>query len=158
MFADSITDGRCSTRDAKGIAQPNLDQRWGDVVIARLAERAKTDAAFRKAVAIASISGNRVLGCGNGPSAFCFGETEGYTAPMNTQLLEQARKLSIDEQLELIEVLWENIAADGGAPLTPAQKDELDRRVADLDAHPDDVVPWSEVKAEALSRIRRNGG
>ena len=70
MFADSITDGRCSTRDEKGIAQPNLDQRWGDVVIARLAERAKTDAAFRKAVAIASISGNRVLGRGNGPSAF----------------------------------------------------------------------------------------
>ena len=69
MFADSITDGRCSTRDAKGIAQPDLDQRWGDIVIARMAERAKTDSAFRKAVAIASISGNRVLGRGNGPSA-----------------------------------------------------------------------------------------
>ena len=62
---------------------------------------------------------------------------------MNTQILEQARKLSIDEQLELVEVLWENIAADGGAPLTSAQMDELDRRIADLQAHPDDVVPWS---------------
>jgi lysophospholipase L1-like esterase len=69
MFADSITDGRCSTRDAKGITQPDLDQRWGDIVIARMAERAKTDSAFRKAVVIASISGNRVLGRGNGPSA-----------------------------------------------------------------------------------------
>ena len=69
MFADSITDGRCSTRDAKGIAQPDLDQRWGDIVITRMAERAKADSAFRKAVAIASISGNRVLGRGNGPSA-----------------------------------------------------------------------------------------
>ena len=69
MFADSITDGRCSTRDAKGITQPDLDQRWGDIVIARMAERAKADSAFRKAVAIASISGNRVLGRGNGPSA-----------------------------------------------------------------------------------------
>ena len=67
LFADSITDGRCSTRDDKGIAQPNLDQRWGDVMAARLAARPKSE---HKAIAISSISGNRVLGRGNGPSAF----------------------------------------------------------------------------------------
>ena len=67
LFADSITDGRCSTRDDKGIAQPNLDQRWGDIVAARLAVRPKSE---HKAIAISSISGNRVLGRGNGPSAF----------------------------------------------------------------------------------------
>jgi lysophospholipase L1-like esterase len=69
LFADSITDGRCSTRDEKGIVRPNLDQRWGDAVIARLAQRAKKEPTFHKAIAIASISGNRVLGRGNGPSA-----------------------------------------------------------------------------------------
>ena len=69
LFADSITDGRCSTRDDKGIAQPNLDQRWGDVLAARLAQRARAEPAFHKAIAITSISGNRVLGRGNGPSA-----------------------------------------------------------------------------------------
>jgi lysophospholipase L1-like esterase len=67
LFADSITDGRCSTRDAKGIVQPNLDQRWGDIMAARLAARPKSE---HKAIAISSISGNRVLGRGNGPSAF----------------------------------------------------------------------------------------
>jgi lysophospholipase L1-like esterase len=67
LFADSITDGRCSTRDAKGIVQPNLDLRWGDIMAARLAERPKSE---HKAIAISSISGNRVLGRGNGPSAF----------------------------------------------------------------------------------------
>ncbi len=67
LFADSITDGRCSTRDDKGLAQPNLDQRWGDVMAARLAARPKSE---HKAIAISSISGNRVLGRGNGPSAF----------------------------------------------------------------------------------------
>ena len=66
LFADSITDGRCSTRDDQGIVQPNLDQRWGDVLATRLAARPKRE---QKAIAIAAISGNRVLGRGNGPSA-----------------------------------------------------------------------------------------
>ncbi len=67
LFADSITDGRCSTRDDKGIVQPNLDQRWGDIMATRLAAQPKSE---HKAIAISSISGNRVLGRGNGPSAF----------------------------------------------------------------------------------------
>ena len=66
LFADSITDGRCSTRDDKGIVQPNLDQRWGDVLATRLVARPKRE---QKAIAIAAISGNRVLARGNGPSA-----------------------------------------------------------------------------------------
>lgn len=68
LFADSITDGRCSTH-VNGKAQPDLDQRWGDIMAVRLATRAKADRSFHKAVAIASIAGNRVLGRGNGPSA-----------------------------------------------------------------------------------------
>jgi len=39
-------------------------------------------------------------------------------------------------------------------PLTDAQREELERRVADDDAFPDDVVPWDEVKASVLSRLR----
>jgi lysophospholipase L1-like esterase len=34
-FGDSITDGRCSTRDDSGVVQPNLYQRWGDVLLNR---------------------------------------------------------------------------------------------------------------------------
>jgi lysophospholipase L1-like esterase len=66
LFGDSITDGRCSTRDDKGIVQPDLDQRWGDVFGARLVARQQGS---RKAIANAGISGNRVLNRGNGPSA-----------------------------------------------------------------------------------------
>ena len=50
---------------------------------------------------------------------------------MNTQLLQQARVLDIDEQIE------------------------LDRRLADHLANPNDLVPWSEVKAAALSKTRQ---
>ncbi len=75
---------------------------------------------------------------------------------MNAQLLEQARRLSIDEQLELIEALWDSIAeGPSGPPITEAQKKELDRRIADHDANPDDVVPWDEVKESVLARLGR---
>lgn len=75
---------------------------------------------------------------------------------MNTQLLDQARKLSVDERVELVEAIWDTIAEQAtGLPVTDAQMAELDRRLADHEANPEDVVPWSEVKAEALARIRR---
>ena len=67
FLADSITDGRCSTRDEEGVVRPNLYQRWTDVLAARLAARPKEE---QKGIANAGISGNRVLGRGNGPSAF----------------------------------------------------------------------------------------
>ncbi|MDP1633349.1 MAG: addiction module protein [Gallionellaceae bacterium] len=67
---------------------------------------------------------------------------------MNTQLLEQACKLDINEQIDLVEAIWDGIASRGEAPpLTDAQKAELDRRLADRLANPDDVIPWNEVKA-----------
>jgi putative addiction module component (TIGR02574 family) len=75
---------------------------------------------------------------------------------MNTQLLQQARGLNTDEQIELVEAIWDGIVSRGAAPpLTEAQKAELDRRLADHLAHPDDGVPWSEVKAALLSKIRK---
>jgi putative addiction module component (TIGR02574 family) len=50
---------------------------------------------------------------------------------MNTQLLEQARKLDVSEQIRLVEAIWDGIASRGEAPpLTDAQKAELDRRLA----------------------------
>lgn len=73
---------------------------------------------------------------------------------MNTQLLDQARKLSLDEQIELVEALWNDIVERNAVPpLTEAQKTELDRRIADHESNPDDVVSWEQVKAEALHRI-----
>ena len=75
---------------------------------------------------------------------------------MNTQLLQQARVLAIDEQIELVEAIWDGIVSRGAAPpLTEAQKTELDSRLADHMANPNDVVPWNEVKAAALAKIRQ---
>jgi len=35
---------------------------------------------------------------------------------MNTQILEQARKLGIDEQMELVEALWDGIVSQHTVP------------------------------------------
>ncbi len=65
-------------------------------------------------------------------------------------------RLGVDERLRLIEELWESVAADSAAvPLTDAQRVELDRRVAEHEANPDDVVPWEEVKASIASRLKK---
>jgi len=74
---------------------------------------------------------------------------------MNMQLLQSASVLNTDEQIELVQAIWNGIVCRGVAPsLTPSQKTELDRRLADYLAHPDDVIPWSEVKAAALANLR----
>jgi putative addiction module component (TIGR02574 family) len=75
---------------------------------------------------------------------------------MNTSLFDQVRELSVEEQLELVEVLWTCIVDRNAVPdPTNAQKAELDRRLADHAANPEDVVPWDEVKESALTRIGR---
>ncbi len=75
---------------------------------------------------------------------------------MNTQLLQQARVLDIDEQIELVEAIWDGIVSRDAAPsLTEAQKTELDRRLADYLTNPNDVVSWNDVKAAALAKIRQ---
>jgi putative addiction module component (TIGR02574 family) len=75
---------------------------------------------------------------------------------MNTSLFDQVRELSVEEQLELVEALWDSIVERNAVPgPTSAQKAELDRRLADHATNPDDVVPWDEVKNSALTRIGR---
>ena len=65
-------------------------------------------------------------------------------------------RLTIDERLALVEEIWASICADGANfPLADAQRAELDRRVADDDAFPDDVIPWNDVKQSLRARLGR---
>jgi putative addiction module component (TIGR02574 family) len=64
-------------------------------------------------------------------------------------------RLSVEDRLALVQDIWDSIAADvERAPLTEAQRRELERRLADSLARPDAVTPWEEVKARALGRAR----
>lgn len=63
-------------------------------------------------------------------------------------------RLPIEERLALVEEIWDSIAADSGAvPLTGAQRIELEKRIAEDDENPHDVIPWDQVKASTLSRL-----
>jgi len=65
-------------------------------------------------------------------------------------------RLSVEDRLALAQEIWESIAQEvEREPLTGAQRQELERRLADSIARPDAVTPWEEIKARALARARR---
>jgi putative addiction module component (TIGR02574 family) len=65
-------------------------------------------------------------------------------------------RLSVEERLALVEELWDSIAeSTGELPLTEAQQAELERRLSEHNARPDDVVPWEDVKASIEARLQR---
>ena len=65
-------------------------------------------------------------------------------------------RLGIEERIALVEEIWDSIAADSAAvPLTTSQRDELDRRLVDHVANPDDVVSWDDVKASLDERLKK---
>jgi putative addiction module component (TIGR02574 family) len=69
---------------------------------------------------------------------------------MRSNLLEEAEKLPLEERLELVEALWDSIAADADVdrlPVPPWHLDELDRRLAEFDADPEEGSSWEEVRA-----------
>ena len=61
--------------------------------------------------------------------------------------IEDLLKLSVAERIQLVEDLWDSIAADPeGLPLTEAQKAELDRRLEEHRAEPQAALPWEQVR------------
>jgi putative addiction module component (TIGR02574 family) len=74
---------------------------------------------------------------------------------MDSQLVDQARGLPLEQRIQLIDALWESIAEEGyEPPLTPAQADELDRRLAAHRRDPNDVVPWESIQKELIHKYR----
>jgi putative addiction module component (TIGR02574 family) len=70
---------------------------------------------------------------------------------MATNPLPDILRLSVAERIQLVEDIWDSIAAEGEAPpLSDEQQAELDRRLADAEANPGVGTPWSEVKSRLL--------
>lgn len=66
------------------------------------------------------------------------------------------RHLSISERIQLVEDLWDSIAAEapGSIELSQRQREEIRRRIAEHDANPSSAVPWDVVRAELIPRGR----
>lgn len=70
---------------------------------------------------------------------------------MQSELTEQAKKLSISDRILLVEEIWDTIAEENQAfELTDAQKRELDRRLELARANPGQGRTWDEIKAEFM--------
>ncbi len=65
---------------------------------------------------------------------------------------EEFDRLRRDEQIEHVQDLWDRIPEEerNRLELTEAQRRELERRLAEFDAHPERSVPWAEVRRELL--------
>lgn len=65
-------------------------------------------------------------------------------------------RLSVEDRITLATAIWDSIAAEPHASLlTETQRLELDRRLTDHAANPNDVVPWDQIKTEALARFEQ---
>jgi putative addiction module component (TIGR02574 family) len=60
-------------------------------------------------------------------------------------------RLSPPERLALISQLWDSLE-DSQLPLTAAQREELDRRLASLDLDRREGITWAALKAELEQR------
>ena len=75
---------------------------------------------------------------------------------MRRELLDEAKRLSIPERVELAAAVWDSIAEDASVealPVSEAHRHELDRRLEDLAENPEATADWSEVR----SRFERQG-
>jgi putative addiction module component (TIGR02574 family) len=69
-----------------------------------------------------------------------------------TKMIDNLRRLPIDERIKIVEDLWDSIAADRNAlSLTDAQKSEIDRR---LDAYKSDRIK-GRLASDVIADIRK---
>ena len=61
--------------------------------------------------------------------------------------------LSSEERLKLLEQLWDSLSARPDAvPMTKPQREELDRRLDELDREGSGGIPWEEVQRRIKNR------
>ena len=71
-------------------------------------------------------------------------------------ILSEVDARPVGDRIRLMNEIWDRLVDNGHDPeLSEAMKAELDHRLAEDDAAPNDIVPWEEVKAQALNRIQR---
>lgn len=67
--------------------------------------------------------------------------------------LSQITALSLEERLWLVQAIWDSIPPEQiPVDLSEDQKRMLDRRRAELDANPDNVLTWEQIKSHVLRK------
>ncbi len=77
----------------------------------------------------------------------------GYIASIICMIPQEILKLNPAERLQLVEDIWDSlIDLPDSIPVTPAQRAELDRRLAKYRNDPHGAIPWDEVKRRILNQ------
>jgi putative addiction module component (TIGR02574 family) len=72
-----------------------------------------------------------------------------------TSVLREVNSWPVEDRVRLVHEVWDQLVEQGVDPdLTHDLKAELDRRLAEDELDPYDVVSWADVKAAALKRAR----
>lgn len=72
---------------------------------------------------------------------------------MNTVNFSELMDLPVQERIQLVTALWDSIAEHPESiKLTPAERQELDRRMDAYMKNPSEGTPWPEVKKKLLDR------
>ena len=67
--------------------------------------------------------------------------------PLMSTELSDILQMSVAERIQLVEDIWDSIAASPESlPVTDAQKEELDRRLQAHAENPGEGVSWGELK------------
>ncbi|MCI0683483.1 MAG: addiction module protein [Gemmataceae bacterium] len=65
-------------------------------------------------------------------------------------------RLSPADRVALAQEIWDSINDENDLPpLDETQRREIDRRLEAHAANPNAAIPWEQVEAEALARLRR---
>ncbi|TAN51050.1 MAG: hypothetical protein EPN21_07575 [Methylococcaceae bacterium] len=74
----------------------------------------------------------------------------------STLLTLRIDQIPVSERIALVQEIWDSIAIEAGNyPLTFAQRNEVDLRLANHEANPHAAFLWDQVEAEALMRLNR---
>ena len=65
--------------------------------------------------------------------------------------------MSVEDRIDLVKDIWDSVAIKAGLlpPPSTTEKAELDRRLAEDDATPNDTVAWETIKDEAQARWQK---
>jgi len=73
---------------------------------------------------------------------------------MNKALLQELMHLTPAERVEIAQELWDSVEEADLPPLTPAQLEEIDRRIAEHERDPSRAIPWEDVRERLRARFK----
>ena len=67
--------------------------------------------------------------------------------------VEDTLDMSVPDRLKLAQDIWDSISGDPATvPVSDAERQEIERRLAEHERDPSSTIPWDEVKRQILGR------